>query len=97
MKEGIAHIEPFLTSTGDVWVGSAPTPEKTKRAVYIYFTPEMTTSKIMKGVYVEQRGSKWVYAGDIPLDDYPKVDFEDAKVSALKVEEWKEIEVEIEE
>ncbi|MBS7530328.1 hypothetical protein IC619_007470 [Hazenella sp. IB182353] len=51
----------------------------------------------MKGVAVEQRGNKWIYAGDIPLDNYPKVNFKDAKISALKVAEWKEIEVEVEE
>lgn len=98
-KEGIAHIQPFLQPSGTVWVGSAPTDDKDKTAVYIYFSPEMTTGPIIHGVYVEKRGNSWIYMGDIALENsFDKVDFSDAEetpeLKKLKVTEWTKVDIE---
>ncbi|SFX65353.1 hypothetical protein SAMN04487866_11561 [Thermoactinomyces sp. DSM 45891] len=96
-KEGIAHIKPFLKPTGTVWVGSKPTSDKNKRAVYTYFSTKMTEETLIKGVYVEQRGDKWIYSGDIELEEFPKIEFDKAKeqkqLQKLKVSEWKQIDI----
>ncbi|SFS88809.1 hypothetical protein [Marininema halotolerans] len=96
-KEGIAHIKPFLKTTGTVWVGSSPTSNKEKRAVYVYFSPEISSSSVIKGVYVEQRGKNWIYAGDIALKPFPHEPFEKAQeqssIKKLSVDEWEKVEV----
>ncbi|MFC7441144.1 hypothetical protein [Laceyella putida] len=98
-KAGIAHIKPFLKDEGTVWVGSTGTEDKDKKAVYLYFDPEMTTDAVVTGVYVEKRGHAWIYAGDIALtQSFAKVDFSEAEdkpeLKKLKVAEWEKVTIE---
>lgn len=98
-KEGIAHIPSFLKPEGTVWVGSKNDTQKDRKQVYIYFSPEMTSGPILRGVIMEKRGESWIYSGDIEVKNLPKVDFETAeKKGTLKqfgISEWEETDVEI--
>lgn len=101
-QAGLAEVEIYLTSPSTAWIGSANTENPNKKKVYLYFSPEATKKEIMKGIYVEKKGERWLYAGDIAgLEKLPKkpfAEFEESKeASKLGVKDWTEVELKVQE
>ncbi|MCS1351880.1 hypothetical protein [Mechercharimyces sp. CAU 1602] len=96
-KESIAHIPTFLEPTGEVRIASKQTDKKERRAIYFYFSPELTKGPSLKGIYMEKRGEQWIYAGDIKVDTLKHKSFTEAEkegdLKDLKIEEWKKVEL----
>ncbi|SDZ19996.1 hypothetical protein [Thermoactinomyces sp. DSM 45892] len=97
-KEGLKDIEAYLTIPSTAWIGSTDTNDPNKKKVYVYFSPKATKNEIIKGIYVEKKGERWLYSGDIGgLDKLPKVPFskfeESKDARNLGVKDWTKIEL----